>query len=322
MMFVFFALALFVVVVLMKWIQIVPQKQVKIIERLGKYHRTAEAGLNTIVPFLDSIRETIDLREQITKIEPQPVITRDNVTITVDAVAYFQVVDPLASVVKIQNWYTSAQLVAQTTLRSIIGRHEMDQMLSERDRINNELQLALDSQTEAWGIKVHRVEIRDVGLPEQMQRAMARQAEAERERRAKIIAAEGELQASQKLGEAADVITRSPGALQLRQLQTMTEISAENSSTIIFPIPIEIMNAISAVTNSLGGVPPVIVPPRPAPAASTETTVSDTNDLPDVEIPPSEAAPPPPPPADPAAPPYPDLPPPPTAPPPPPPPVS
>src|SRR4029453_16164769 len=131
----------------------------------------------------------------------------------VDAVSYFQVVDPLASVIRINNWYTSAQLVAQTTLRSIVGRHELDQILSDRERIDSELQVALDTQTEAWGIKVHRVEIRDVGLPPEMQRAMARQAEAERERRAKIIAAEGELQASQKLGEAADVISRSPGAL-------------------------------------------------------------------------------------------------------------
>jgi regulator of protease activity HflC (stomatin/prohibitin superfamily) len=202
----------------------------------------------------------------------QAVITRDNVTITVDAVAYFQVVDPLASVIRIQNWYTSAQLVAQTTLRSIVGRHEMDQMLSERDRIDAELQTALDLQTEPWGIKVHRVEIRDVGLPEQMQRAMARQAEAERERRAKIIAAEGELQASQKLGEAANVITRNPGALQLRQLQTMTEISAENASTIIFPIPIEIMNAVVAVTEAAVAVPAAEEPepierPEPPPDA-------------------------------------------------------
>ncbi len=189
--------------------------------------------------------------------------------------------------------------MAQTTLRSIIGRHELDQMLSERDRINSELQLALDTQTEAWGIKVGRVEIRDVGLPEQMQRAMARQAEAERERRAKIIAAEGELQASQKLGEAANVINASPGALQLRQLQTMVEISAENSSTIIFPIPIEIMGAISALTNTLSGgktptpsTTPIVTHGTPA-VDETPTTVEETNALPDVEIPPAEIPPPP-----------------------------
>jgi regulator of protease activity HflC (stomatin/prohibitin superfamily) len=158
-------------------------------------------------------------------------------------------------VVKIRDWYTSSQLVAQTTLRSIVGRHELDQLLTERDRIDGELQIALDAQTEPWGIKVHRVEIRDVQVPEQMQRAMAKQAEAERERRAKIIAAEGELQASVKLGEAATVMATSPGALQLRQLQTMVEISAEKNSTIIFPIPIELLEAFQAVSRITGQQP-------------------------------------------------------------------
>jgi regulator of protease activity HflC (stomatin/prohibitin superfamily) len=162
-------------------------------------------------------------------------------------VAYFQVVDPVASVIKIRDWYSASQLVAQTTLRSIVGRHELDQLLSERDRIDSELQLALDQQTEPWGVKVHRVEIRDVGVPESMQRAMARQAEAERERRAKIIAAEGELQAAQKLGEAAAIIAASPGSMQLRQLQTMAEIASENNSTIIFPIPVEVLEAFRAI---------------------------------------------------------------------------
>ncbi|MDQ1499963.1 MAG: hypothetical protein QOI86_3303, partial [Actinomycetota bacterium] len=185
----------------------------------------------------------------------QQVITKDNVTVTVDAVIYFQVVDPAASVVKIRDWYTASQLVAQTTLRAIVGRHELDQLLSDRERIDGELQISLDAQTEPWGIKVHRVEIRDVGLPESMQRAMAKQAEAERERRAKIIAAEGELQASVKLGEAATVMATSPGALQLRQLQTMVEISAEKNSTIIFPIPIELLEAFQAVSRITGQQP-------------------------------------------------------------------
>jgi regulator of protease activity HflC (stomatin/prohibitin superfamily) len=179
----------------------------------------------------------------------QAVITKDNVTSSVDAVAYFQVVDAESSVIKIRDWYTSSQLVAQTTLRSIVGRHELDQLLTERDRIDRELQAALDAQTEPWGIKVHRVEIRDVQVPVQLQRAMAKQAEAERERRAKIIAAEGELQASQKLGEAAAIISASPGALQLRQLQTMVEISAENSSTVIFPIPIQLLDALETLAH-------------------------------------------------------------------------
>jgi len=172
------------------------------------------------VPIIDKIVRT-NLQIIAVPVASQAVITKDNVTATVDAVAYFQVVDPAASVINVRDWYTASQLVAQTTLRSIVGRHELDQLLSERDRIDAELQIALDAQPEPWGVKVHRVEIRDVGVPAQMQRAMARQAEAERERRAKVIAAQGELEASERLGQAANVIAAAPGALQLRQLQTM-----------------------------------------------------------------------------------------------------
>ena len=288
-------LAVLILLFLAASVKIVLEYERAVIFRLGRCIGAKGPGVFFIIPIIDKIRR-VNLQIAAVPVASQAVITKDNVTITVDAVAYFQVVDPLASVIKIQNWYQSAQLVAQTTLRSIIGRHELDQMLSERDRINSELQLALDTQTEAWGIKVGRVEIRDVGLPDQMQRAMARQAEAERERRAKIIAAEGELQASQKLSEAANVINASPGALQLRQLQTMVEISAENNSTIIFPIPIEIMGAISALTSTLGGGPtpttPTVVHDVPA-VDETPTTVEETNAMPDVEIPPSDIPPPP-----------------------------
>jgi regulator of protease activity HflC (stomatin/prohibitin superfamily) len=235
-------------------IKIVQEYERGVIFRLGRCIGAKGPGLFFVLPVLDKITK-VNLQILAVPVQSQAVITKDNVTATVDAVAYFQVVDPVASVVKIRDWYTSSQLVAQTTLRSIVGRHELDQLLSERDRIDAELQVALDTQTEPWGVKVHRVEIRDVGLPEQMQRAMARQAEAERERRAKIIAAEGELQASKKLGEAADVIARSPGALQLRQLQTMVEIAAERNSTIIFPIPIQLLEAVQAV-GQLGAPPP------------------------------------------------------------------
>jgi len=290
-------LAVLILLFLAASVKIVLEYERAVIFRLGRCVGAKGPGVFFIIPIIDKIRR-VNLQIAAVPVASQAVITKDNVTITVDAVAYFQVVDPLASVIKIQNWYQSAQLVAQTTLRSIIGRHELDQMLSERDRINSELQLALDLQTEAWGIKVGRVEIRDVGLPDQMQRAMARQAEAERERRAKIIAAEGELQASQKLSEAANVINASPGALQLRQLQTMVEISAENSSTIIFPIPIEIMGAISALTKTLGGDPtppatpaPIVVPSSPS--VDETTSVEETNEMPDVVIPPVEPPPPP-----------------------------
>ena len=200
----------------------------------------------------------------------QAVITKDNVTGTVDAVAYFQVVDPEASVVKIRDWYSSSQLVAQTTLRSIVGRHELDQLLTERDRIDAELQIGARRPDRVVGHQGAPGRDPRRQVPEQMQRAMARQAEAERERRAKIIAAEGELQASQKLGEAAAVIAPSPGALQLRQLQTMAEISAENSSTIIFPIPIELLDALSAMAGQPADRPSgafVTHSPRSAPPA-------------------------------------------------------
>lgn len=240
-------IVLLIVVFLAKSVRIVQEYERGVIFRLGRCVGAKGPGVFFVVPIIDKIIKT-NLQISAVPVASQAVITKDNVTATVDAVAYFQVVDPAASVVNIRDWYSSSQLVAQTTLRSTVGRHELDQLLSERDRIDAELQAALDLQTEPWGVKVHRVEIRDVGLPEQMQRAMARQAEAERERRAKIIAAEGELQASQKLGEAAQVIAASPGALQLRQLQTMAEISAENNSTIIFPIPIEMLEAFQAMS--------------------------------------------------------------------------
>ena len=228
-------------------VKIVQEYERGVIFRLGRCVGAKGPGVFFVVPLIDKIIRT-NLQIAAVPVASQAVITKDNVTATVDAVAYFQVVDPAASVVKIRDWYSASQLVAQTTLRSTVGRHELDQLLSERDRIDAELQEALDQQTEPWGVKVHRVEIRDVGLPEQMQRAMARQAEAERERRAKIIAAEGELQAAHKLGEAAQIIAASPGALQLRQLQTMSEIAAENNSTVIFPIPVELLEAFQSVT--------------------------------------------------------------------------
>ena len=244
-------LAGIVVLFLATSIKIVQEYERGVIFRLGRCVGAKGPGVFFVIPVIDKITK-INLQIIAAPVASQQVITKDNVTVTVDAVIYFQVVDPAASVVKIRDWYTASQLVAQTTLRAIVGKHELDQLLSDRERIDGELQLSLDAQTEPWGVKVHRVEIRDVGLPESMQRAMAKQAEAERERRAKIIAAEGELQASVKLGEAATVMATSPGALQLRQLQTMVEISAEKNSTIIFPIPIELLEAFQAISKMTG----------------------------------------------------------------------
>jgi len=231
------------VILLASSIKIVNEYERGVIFRLGRSMGAKGPGVFFIIPVIDRIVRT-NLQIIAVPVASQAVITKDNVTATVDAVAYFQVIDPAASVIKVRDWYNASQLVAQTTLRSIVGRHELDQLLAERERIDAELQLSLDAQTEPWGVKVHRVEIRDVGVPAQMQRAMARQAEAEREKRAKIIGADGELQASAKLAEAATIIASSPGALQLRQLQTMVEISAENNSTIIFPIPVELLEAL------------------------------------------------------------------------------
>jgi regulator of protease activity HflC (stomatin/prohibitin superfamily) len=218
---------------------------------LGRCVGAKGPGLFFIVPIFDKMRK-VNLQTQAVPVASQQVITKDNVTVAVDAVAYFRVVDPVASVIKIQNWFNAAQLVAQTSLRSIIGRHELDQLLGERDRINAELKTALDEQTEAWGVQVDLVEVRDVGLPEQMQRAMARQAEAERERRAKIIAAEGEAQAAERLGQAAETMSSNPGAMQLRTLQTMAEIATERNSTIIFPIPVEIISIFRGLAERFG----------------------------------------------------------------------
>lgn len=243
-------LAIFFLIVVLPGFRIVNEYERGVIFRLGRCKGAKGPGLFYIIPLIDKMVKT-NLQVIAAPVASQGVITKDNVTVVVDAVAYFQVIDPTSSVVKIRDWYTSSQLVAQTTLRSIIGRHELDQLLSERDKINGELSMTLDSQTEPWGVKVHSVEIRDVGLPETMQRAMAKQAEAERERRAKIIAAEGELQASEKLGQAAAVMYESPGSLQLRQLQSLVEISAEKNSTIIFPMPVEILEAVKAFTNSI-----------------------------------------------------------------------
>ncbi len=238
-------LLVLIVLVLASSIKIVKEYERGVIFRLGRSQGAKGPGVFFIIPLVDRIVKT-NLQIIAVPVASQAVITKDNVTATVDAVAYFQVVDPAASVINVRDWYTASQLVAQTTLRSIVGRHELDQLLQERERIDAELQIALDAQTEPWGVKVHRVEIRDVGVPEQMQRAMARQAEAERERRAKVIAAQGELEASEKLGQAAQVIAASPGALQLRQLQSMVEISAENSSTVIFPIPVQLLEALES----------------------------------------------------------------------------
>lgn len=211
-----------------------------VVFRLGRFSGVKGPGLRFIIPGIDKLVK-VSLRTIAMDVPPQDVITKDNVSIKVNAVLYFRVMAPEKALIQVENYLYATSQLAQTTLRSVLGQSEMDELLAHRDKINMELQQILDRQTDAWGIKISNVEVKHIDLPVEMQRAMARQAEAERERRSKIIHAEGEFQASQKLAEAAHVITGEPGALQLRFLQTLTEIAAEKNSTILFPIPIDLI---------------------------------------------------------------------------------
>jgi regulator of protease activity HflC (stomatin/prohibitin superfamily) len=211
-----------------------------IIFRLGRLQRAKGPGVILLIPIVDRMTK-IDLRVVTLDIPRQEMMTKDNVPVTVDAVVYFRVVNPEDAVAKVENYSKATYLLAQTTLRSVLGQHELDELLSQRDRINQQLQQVIDEGTEPWGIKVTLVEVRDVVLPDSMKRAMAKQAETERERRAKVINAEGEYQAAERLVEAAAKIATQPVALQLRYLQALTEVATEHNSTTIFPIPIDII---------------------------------------------------------------------------------
>ncbi|MDH3454201.1 MAG: slipin family protein [Desulfuromonadales bacterium] len=210
-----------------------------VVFRLGRFAMVKGPGLRFIIPVVDKIVK-VSLRTVAMDVPPQDVITKDNVSVKVNAVLYFRVLQPEKALIEVENYLYATSQLAQTSLRSVLGQAELDELLSHRDRINQQLQVILDRQTDPWGVKVSNVEIKHVDLPQEMQRAMARQAEAERERRSKIIHAEGEFQASQKLADAAGVISKESGALQLRFLQTLTEIATEKNSTIIFPLPLDL----------------------------------------------------------------------------------
>jgi regulator of protease activity HflC (stomatin/prohibitin superfamily) len=227
-------------VALVSSIRVLYEYQRGVIFRLGKLVRAKGPGLVFLVPFGVDRMKKMDLRIIALDIPPQDTITKDNVSVTVNAVVYFRVADPAKAVVEIEDYYFATSQLAQTTLRSVIGQSELDELLAERERINDIVREIIDAGTDPWGIEVTGVEIKDIGLPKEMKRAMARQAEAERERRAKVISAEGEYQASRRLGQAADVIKKHPAALQLRFLQTVVEVAAENNSTTLFPIPIDL----------------------------------------------------------------------------------
>lgn len=220
-------------------VRVLREYQRGVVFRLGKLLRAKGPGLVLLIPFVDRI-VTVDLRVITIDVPKQDTMTRDNVPVTVDAVLYFRVVEPEAAIVKVEDFLRATSLIAQTTLRSVIGQVELDEVLAEREKINHRLQEIIDKQTDPWGIKVTAVEVKDVLLPEGMRRAMARQAEVERERRAKIINAEGEFQAAEKLVQAADKIATEPVALQLRFLQTMSEVSSERATMVVLPLPIEL----------------------------------------------------------------------------------
>jgi regulator of protease activity HflC (stomatin/prohibitin superfamily) len=236
------------IIVLSATIKIVQEYERGVVFRVGRIVGPRGPGIILLIPFIERMTK-VDLRTLTLDIPAQEVITRDNVTIRVNAVAYFRVVDPNAAIVNIADHIRATSQIAQTTLRSVLGQAELDELLSEREQINQHLQEIIDQQTEPWGVKVSIVEVKDVELPDTMQRAMARQAEAEREKRAKIIHAEGEFSAAGQLGEAARIIAESPGALQLRYLQTLSEIAEERNSTIIFPLPIDLISPFLAALN-------------------------------------------------------------------------
>lgn len=228
------------VIILLRSIRIVREYERGVVFRLGRLLRAKGPGIFILIPFIDKMIK-VDLRTVTMDVPPQDIITKDNVPVSVNAVVYFRVVNPEDAIVKVENYITATSQIAQTTLRTILGKSQLDELLSEREKISQELQQVIDAETDPWGVKVSVVEVKDVELPSTMQRAMARQAEAERERRAKIIHAEGELQASTKLAEAAKILSKTPSSLQLRFLQTLTDISAEKNSTIIFPVPIDLI---------------------------------------------------------------------------------
>ncbi len=246
------AVAVVIVLLLSASVRVAREYERGVIFRLGRLRSPPKGpGLFLLIPIIDKMVR-VDLRTVTLNIPPQEVITRDNVPVRVNAVAYFRIIDPEKAIVQVENFMVATSQISQTTLRSVLGQHVLDELLAERDKINEILQRIIDEATSPWGIKVSIVEVKDVEIPGGMQRAMARQAEAERERRAKVIAAEGEFQASERLRDAANVMSGNPITLQLRFLQTMLEISSERSSTLILPLPIELVRPLMELTERPG----------------------------------------------------------------------
>jgi regulator of protease activity HflC (stomatin/prohibitin superfamily) len=235
--------AIVVLILLAMSLRILREYERGVVFQLGRFWAVKGPGLIILIPVIQQMVR-MDLRTVVLDVPPQDVITRDNVSVKVNAVVYFRIIDPQKAVIQVASFLAATNLLAQTTLRAVLGKHELDQLLAEREKLNLDIQRILDAQTEAWGIKVSNVEIKDVDINETMVRAIARQAEAERERRAKIIHAEGEQQAAEKLLEAANILSGRPEAMQLRYLQTLTNIAGDKSSTIVFPMPIDLMKVL------------------------------------------------------------------------------
>ncbi len=274
-------LAFFVLIALGSSVRVLREYERGVIFRLGRLIATKGPGLILLIPLVDRMVK-VDLRTVTLNVPPQEVITRDNVPSRVNAVAYFRVTDSNRAIVEVENYLVATSQIAQTALRSVLGKAELDQLLSDRERLNEELQRIIDESTEPWGVKVTAVEIKDVEIPEQMQRAMARQAEAERERRAKIINSEGEFQAAQKLTDAADIISTNPASLQLRYLQTLLEIGSNQNTTVVFPLPMDVLEPF------LGGGGGGGERPKPKPGPRPVAPVEPAPDLPD-DLPPSRS---------------------------------
>lgn len=265
---IFYLFLLFLVVFFFtQTVKIIYETERAVVFTLGRFWKVKGPGLILLIPIVQTMRR-ISIQTITLDVPPQDVITQDNVTVKVNAVTYFRVVDPRRALIQVEDYYYATQQLAQTTLRSVIGQHTLDQLLSERDQLNQELQKVLDLQTDNWGIKVSQVEIKDVDLNESMVRSIAKQAEAERDRRAKVIHAEGELQASKKLTDAANVLSHEPNAILLRFLQTATNIAEEKNSVLLFPIPIELMGLAKDRIQSA-------TTPKTAP--KTRKKVDDTN---------------------------------------------
>ncbi|HET7508565.1 MAG TPA: slipin family protein [Solirubrobacterales bacterium] len=272
-------LVFFALIALGSSVRILREYERGVIFRLGRLIAQKGPGLILLIPLVDRMVK-VDLRTVTLNIPPQEVITRDNVPCRVNAVAYFRVVDSNRAVVEVENYLIATSQISQTALRSVLGKAELDQLLADRERLNEELQKIIDESTEPWGVKVTAVEIKDVEIPEQMQRAMARQAEAERERRAKIINSEGEFQAAQKLTDAADIISTNPASLQLRYLQTLLEIGTNQNTTVVFPLPMDVLEPFvgKGAAGRAEGTPR---PPRPpAPPEPPAVDEPDPDDLP------------------------------------------